>query len=62
MIQASVGNGTVSVESDGPERDALGGYVCHAGYFPRPGRNGRGFYGARRRAVLVGRYRLAAVV
>ncbi len=26
MIQASVGNGTVSVESDGPERDALGGY------------------------------------
>jgi hypothetical protein len=26
MIQVSVGNGTVSVESDGPERDELGGY------------------------------------
>ncbi len=26
MIEASVGNGTVSVSHDGPERDALGGY------------------------------------
>jgi hypothetical protein len=26
VIEASVGNGTVSVSHDGPERDALGGY------------------------------------